>query len=95
MVLLKTNINRIVRFMKTKNRDTFGFIKYSHFKKLICHVTNNNDSYEVRKIFLQLIEDNHIIKKKNFNINSYVYKFNFNTKKLMTFDNDPITIWFD
>lgn len=93
MVLLKTNVNRIIKFMKTKNKTTFGFIKYSHFKKIISFVTKNNDSYEVRKIFLQLLEDNHITKQKNYNINSYVYKFNFNQR--VTNNDNPTIIYFD
>ena len=84
---------KIVDFMYTKDRSTFGFIKYSNFKRLISYVLNNTNNYELRKIFLYLIQENYIIKQKNNKINSYLYKFNFIERKQT--NDKSIMVYFD
>ena len=81
----------IIKVLKKKKASEYGFIKYSNFKKLISHISNIKKQYIVRKIFLELLDDSIFIKKKNENINSYLYKFRSDrdicvTKKSITID---------
>lgn len=55
---------RVIKYLKSKDLNSFGFIKYSYFKRLISHITNTNNNYELRKIFLHLVDTKYIIKKK-------------------------------
>tara|TARA_R100000935_G_C2716462_1_gene116199 strand:- start:233 stop:517 length:285 start_codon:yes stop_codon:yes gene_type:complete len=84
---------KVISYLKSKDLDSFGFIKYSYFKRLITFVTSNPNNYELRKIFLYLLEKDYIIKKKNDGVNSYLYKFNNKYRKID--DNSAVTIYFD
>ena len=84
---------KVIRYLKSKDLDSFGYIKYSYFKRLITHVTSNPNNYELRKIFLYLVEKDYIIKKKNDGVNSYLYKFNNKYRKIE--NNHAVTIYFD
>tara|TARA_R110001592_G_scaffold224784_1_gene480500 strand:+ start:509 stop:787 length:279 start_codon:yes stop_codon:yes gene_type:complete len=90
---LKLISRQIVDYMYTKDASTFGYIKYSNFKRLISYVLNNHNNYELRKIFLYLIQEDYIIKQKNNKINSYLYRFNF-IEREKTID-EPTIIYFD
>ncbi len=86
-------VEEVVNYLKKKKAYEYGFIKYSNFKKLISHITKINKSYHIRKIFLVLGNEGYFIKKKNNNVNSYLYKFK--SQKDLDIKNQTITISFD
>ena len=73
MIDIEVETNKVVKYIRSRNTITFGFIKYYYFKRLIFHITQNNNNYELRKVFLNLVDNDYIIRKKNNLINSYLY----------------------
>jgi hypothetical protein len=69
----------LISYLKYRKYDNIGFIKYGNFKKIISFVLDCNNDYYIRKLFLSLIDNNYLIKKKNTK-KSYLYKFNPNPK---------------
>tara|TARA_R110000787_G_scaffold131455_2_gene243414 strand:- start:422 stop:706 length:285 start_codon:yes stop_codon:yes gene_type:complete len=93
LMKLDSESKKVIHYLKLKDLNSFGYIKYSYFKRLITHVTNNPNNYELRKIFLYLLDSNYIIKKKNEGVNSYLYKFN--NKYRVIDNNSAVTVYFD
>ena len=94
--MVKTNFNNLnkltVDYLTRKESWKYGFIKYSVIKKMIVFATKHNRIYIIRKIFVNLIENGYIEKKKNV-ARSYMYKFiNPNATKVVP---KQITITFD
>ena len=65
----------VINYCKFKNVQSRGFLKYGYFKRIIGYILDYHNDYFIRKIFLQLVDDNHFIKEKNQK-QSYLYKFN-------------------
>jgi len=68
------NVQKVVKYLKRKQANKWGFIRYSIFRKLITFVTGYSRLYYIRKIFLYLVENEYFIKKKT-DKRSYLYKF--------------------
>ena len=71
----KSTLSLVVNYMKYRNSHQFGYVKYYYFKRIIGYILDYHNDYFIRKIFLQLVDDNHFIKEKNQK-QSYLYKFN-------------------
>tara|TARA_R110002126_G_scaffold277451_1_gene423315 strand:+ start:88 stop:381 length:294 start_codon:yes stop_codon:yes gene_type:complete len=69
----------LISYLNYRKYENVGFIKYGNFKKIISFVLDCNNDYYIRKLFLNLIHKNYLIKKKNTK-KSYLYKFNPNPK---------------
>jgi len=90
----------VIGYFKFKNIENMGYLKYGYFKRIIQYVIDYYNEYYVRKIFLQLVEENYFIKIKNYK-NSYKYKFNPKPQKKQQQEEEdpmlrlPITIHWD
>ena len=71
---LKNYKEKVIAYMKRKEIWTHGYIRYSLFKKMIQHITKINNNYELRKLFLYLVDEGVFLKKKT-KVRSYIYKF--------------------
>jgi len=71
--------NSVINYCKFRNIHTRGFLKYGYFKRIIGYILDYYNDYFIRKIFLQLVEEEYFIKKKNAK-KSYLYQFNSNPK---------------
>jgi len=69
--------NSVINYCKFRNIQTRGFLKYGYFKRIIGYILDYYNDYFIRKIFLQLVEEDYFIKKKNIK-KSYLYQFNPN-----------------
>lgn len=78
MELLKINVEseakKVINYLLNKQAHNLGFIRYSLFKKMIVYITKIKSLYQIRKIFLHLVDKKIFIKKKN-DKKSYLYKF--------------------
>ena len=64
-----------INYMKYKNIDQRGALKYGYYKRLISFILNSTNDNFIRKIFLDLVASNHFLKIKNKKT-SYKYQFN-------------------
>jgi len=62
---LVTNKSKVVKYLTRKEAWSYGFIRYNQLKKMISHITKINSNYEIRRLFLYLVEEGIFIKKKN------------------------------
>jgi len=84
-------VEKVSSYLNKKQAWTYGFIRYSIYRKMIVHITGYTKLYFIRKIFLKMIELNLFIKKKT-NKRSYMYKYkNPNEMKV---ENKSVTITF-
>tara|TARA_R100000935_G_C2775128_1_gene139317 strand:+ start:572 stop:856 length:285 start_codon:yes stop_codon:yes gene_type:complete len=74
-------MNSVIGYMKHKNAETRGYLKYGYFKKLICYILDFHKDYYIRKIFLKMVNKGYFIKIKA-DTKSFKYKFNPNPKIL-------------
>jgi len=78
MELLKINVEseakKVINYLLNKQAHNLGFIRYSLFKKMIVYITKIKSLYQIRKIFLNLVDKKIFIKKKT-DKKSYLYKF--------------------
>ena len=82
---------KVKNYLNKKQAWQYGYIRYSIFRKMIRHVTGHNKLYFIRKIFIQMTNEN-LFNKKKTNKRSYLYKFiNPNDVKI---ENKTITITF-
>lgn len=89
---LVTNKSKVVKYLTRKEAWCYGFIRYNQLKKMISHITKINSNYEIRRLFLYLVEEGIFIKKKN-SVRSYMYQFkNPNTPRIV---NKSIILTFD
>jgi len=65
----------VVNYCKFKNVQIRGFLKYGYYKRIIGYILDYHNDYFIRKIFMQLVEENYFLKVKNAK-QSYLYKFN-------------------
>ena len=95
-MLIKSDLplleEKILKYFNRKEVWSYGYIRYNIFKKIILHITKISNNYDLRKIFLYLLDQDLFIKKKN-NVRSYMYLFkNPNAPRV---ENKTITISFD
>jgi len=84
-------VEKVKNYLDKKQAWSYGFIRYSVFRKMIVHITGYTKLYFIRKIFLKMIEEKLFIKQKT-NKRSYMYKYrNPNEAKII---NKTITITF-
>ena len=78
MDLIKINVEneskKVIEYLLNKQAHNLGFIRYSQFKKMIVYITKIKSLYQIRKIFLHLVETKIFIKKKT-DKKSYINKF--------------------
>ena len=83
---------KVIKYMTRKCIWSHGFIRYNILKKMIKFITKLNNNYELRKLFLFMV-DNEVFLKKKTNVRSYLYKFkNPNQPEVI---NKTITITFN
>jgi len=70
-------MNSIIGYMKHKNAENRGFLKYGYFKKLIIYILDFHKDYYIRKIFLKMVKKGYFIKHNNEE-KTFRYKFNPN-----------------
>tara|TARA_R110000822_G_scaffold213446_1_gene348682 strand:+ start:115 stop:402 length:288 start_codon:yes stop_codon:yes gene_type:complete len=89
---LLTNKSKVIKYLTRKEVWVHGFLRYNQLKKMISHITKINSNYELRRLFLYLVEEGVFIKKKN-SVRSYMYMFkNPNSPRV---ENKTIVITFD
>lgn len=75
---LKLDLNglteKVFNYMKRKQIWSHGFIRYNILKKMIGFITKLENNYEIRKLFLYMVENGIFLKRKT-NVRSYLYKF--------------------
>ena len=71
---LKGLTEKVFNYMTRKQIWTHGFIRYNILKKMIKFITKINNNYELRKLFLFMVENEVFLKRKT-NVRSYLYKF--------------------
>ena len=65
---------KIVKYLTRKEYWTHDYLRYSIFKKKISYIIKLKNNYDLRKLFLYLVDDGVFIKRKN-KVRSYLYKF--------------------
>jgi len=91
-LILPKQKNHVVKYLMRKEAWKYGFLRYNLFKKMIKHIIKINNNYEIRRLFLYLVEEDIFIKKKT-NVRSYMYMFkNPNSPRVI---NKTITISFE
>ena len=65
---------KVKAYMNRKEVWSHGFIRYNILKKMIKFITKLNNNYELRKLFLYMVENDVFLKRKT-NVRSYLYKF--------------------
>ena len=78
--------------MKRKEIWTHGYIRYNILKKMIKFITKLKNNYEIRKVFLYLVEEGIFLKQKT-KVKSYLYKFKNDNE--ITVNDKAITISFN
>ena len=56
---------KILKYFNRKEVWSYEFIRYNIFKKIISHITKISNNYDLRKIFLYLLDQDLFLKKKN------------------------------
>lgn len=96
MSRLKGNERKLVEYFNKKKYYDGGFLRYSFWYNRIKYFLGNSyTKYEVRKLFIDLLEKEYFISKKN-KIRSYTYQFR--NKKIQEKLDEPfegITIKFE
>jgi len=63
-LILPKQKNHVVKYLMRKEAWKYGFLRYNLFKKMIKHIIKINNNYEIRRLFLYLVEEDIFIKKK-------------------------------
>ncbi len=71
---LESHKDKVIKYMVRKEIWSHGFIRYNILKKMIKFITKINNNYELRKLFLYMLEKEIFLKRKT-NVRSYLYKF--------------------
>tara|TARA_R110002167_G_scaffold186767_1_gene387930 strand:- start:1850 stop:2086 length:237 start_codon:yes stop_codon:yes gene_type:complete len=61
---IEKNAEKAHDYLLYKEYWTNGYLKYNVFKRSISFATNNHSEYWLRKIFIYLVDNNFIVKKK-------------------------------
>ena len=68
--------NSVLGYLKFKNVENRGFLKYGYFKRLIIYILDlHGKEYYIRKIFLKLNRKGYFIKRETER-KTFKYKFN-------------------
>jgi hypothetical protein len=93
---LKLNLEalkeKVVKYMTRKQIWTHGYIRYNILKKMISFITKLKNNYEIRKLFIYLVEQKVFLKQKT-KVRSYLYKF-YNPNEPIV-ESKTITLTFD
>mgnify|MGYP003677407450 FL=1 len=81
---------KILKYFNRKEVWSYEFIRYNIFKKIISHITKISNNYDLRKIFLYLLDQDLFLKKKT-KVRSYLYKFKNPNKPKITTKSTTIT----
>jgi hypothetical protein len=65
----------VIGYLKHKNAQNRGYLKYGYYKKLICYILDLHLDYYTRKIFLKMVKQGYFIKSEN---DKKVFKYLFN-----------------
>ena len=91
-LILPKQKQKVVKYLTRKEAWNYGFLRYNLFKKMIRHIIKSNNNYEIRRLFLYLVNENVFIKQKT-TVRSYMYMFkNPNAPRV---ENKIITITFE
>ena len=71
---LQSHKEKVVKYMKRKEIWSHGYIRYNILKKMIRFITKLTNNYEIRKVFLYLLDEGVFLKQKT-KVKSYLYKF--------------------
>ena len=71
---LESHKDKVIKYMVRKEIWSHGFIRYNILKKMIKFITKINNNYELRKLFLYMLDKEVFLKRKT-NVRSYLYKF--------------------
>ncbi len=89
---VKLDTEKVVNYLTKKQAWDYGYIRYSIFRKLICHVCGYKKTYLIRKVFLNMLELK-LFQRKKTDKRSYLYQFrNPNQANVIS---KSITITFD
>ena len=91
-LILPKQKEKVVKYLTRKEAWNYGFLRYNLFKKMIRHIIKSNNNYEIRRLFLYLVDEDIFIKQKT-NVRSYMYLFK--NPKASRVENKTITISFD
>lgn len=91
--------NSVLGYLKFKNVENRGFLKYGYFKRLIIYILDlHGKEYYIRKIFLKLNRKGYFIKRETER-KTFKYKFNPNPeielKEEINNKNESITLEFN
>ncbi len=88
----------VIGYLKHKQAENRGFLKYGYYKKLICYILDLHLDYYVRKIFLKMVKKGFFIKS---DADKKVFKYRFNPnpeielKEELNDKREPITLIFE
>ena len=68
-------MSSVIGYLKHKNAENRGFLKYGYYKKLICYILDLHLDYYTRKIFLKMVKKGYFIKSDS---DKKVFKYRFN-----------------
>ncbi len=68
-------MSSVIGYLKHKNAENRGFLKYGYYKRLISYILDLHLDYYVRKIFLKLCKKGYFIKS---DADKKVFKYRFN-----------------
>jgi len=68
-------MSSVIGYLKHKNAENRGFLKYGYYKKLICYILDLHLDYYTRKIFLKMVKKGYFIKSDS---DKKVFKYKFN-----------------
>ncbi len=89
---LQAHKEKVVKYMTRTQIWSHGFIRYNILKKMIAFITKLKNNYEIRKLFIYLVDQRVFLKQKT-TVRSYLYKF-YNPNEPQV-ESKTITITFD
>ncbi len=91
-------MNSVIGYMKHKNAENRGFLKYGYFKRLICYILDFHKDYYIRKIFLKMVKKGYF-EKHSTEQKTFKYRFNptpeMEIEKEENNKREPVTVTFD
>jgi len=73
-------MNSVIGYMKHKQAENRGFLKYGYYKRLISYILDLHLDYYTRKIFLKMVKKGYFIKHETEQ-KTFRYRFNPNPKE--------------
>ncbi len=72
-------MNSVIGYLKHKQAENRGFLKYGYYKRLISYILDLHLDYYTRKIFLKMVKKGYFIKSDS---DKKVFKYRFNPNPL-------------